>query len=128
MPKWMDRFFHAVGDQINARRLFIKYSCALILPVLVLVLFVQSRYIDQVEGHYQDSLDMYASELAIEMDDVFARIRVTAESIFTDEEKCSVVSSLKAVAKLAGGECSCKNSAEKTAAQKLSGFVAKNTR
>lgn len=86
MPKWMDRFFHAVGDQINARRLFIKYSCALILPVLVLVLFVQSRYIDQVEGHYQDSLDMYASELAIEMDDVFARIRVTAESIFTDEE------------------------------------------
>ena len=49
------------------------------------------------------------------------------KTIFTDEEKCSVVSSLKAVAKLAGGECSCKNSAEKTAAQKLNGFVAKNS-
>ncbi|MDO5774904.1 MAG: YafY family protein [Spirochaetales bacterium] len=49
------------------------------------------------------------------------------KTIFTDEEKCSVVSSLKAVAKLTGSECSCKNSAEKTAAQKLSGFVAKNT-
>lgn len=49
------------------------------------------------------------------------------KTIFTDEEKCSVVSSLKAVAKLTGSECSVKNSAEKTAVQKLSRFASKNT-
>lgn len=52
---------------------------------------------------------------------------VLDKTIFTDEEKCSVVSSLKAVAKLTGSEHSCKNSAEKTAVQKLSKFAKKNT-
>lgn len=49
------------------------------------------------------------------------------KTILTDEEKFSIISSLKAVAKLSGNDCSGKISAEKTASEKLGRLVSKNT-
>ena len=76
----------AIIEKISPRQLFIKYSLVVILPLLLVVLFVQSSYITRIEQSYHGTLNQYAFELCTELDTVFLRLQSVAEEIMLDNE------------------------------------------
>ncbi len=73
-------------NQLSSKYFFASYCVAFFIPLLMLILYVQSNYITHLQDSYQKTLQGYADELRDSMDEVYIRMVDVVHSIVSDKD------------------------------------------